>query len=140
MENATRPNGDSFTRAKDGAPDWIRELCMAAHEPSSSMPCDDIYGWLPGLLEAIADGAEDDMAETVDSLVDVYSNDLAAWLGRGNAGYCDEATETGLVSADASMDARMMAGQYMAIDEVASALVHYLREKADDEDDTGDES
>jgi hypothetical protein len=135
FEQATRPNGgESYTRLKDGHPDWLKELVYAAHGNGEFLPDDWRYEVIQDALERLSDAEGedlDDLAHEFADDVDVYTGELNAWLSSDlrRQGYCDAAAEDGLVAADASLVQRIMAGQYTERLEVFAAVREALEEE-----------
>jgi len=96
FESASRENGDSFIRTKDGTPEWVTELIHAAHHGFTDfLPDDYRYQWTFEALEFIAesDDPEDGQSEFADNAVSVYTPARLQWLASNlqRPGYCDEA-------------------------------------------------
>lgn len=100
LVTATRNNGVEYVRLHDGAPEWMQRVIHNAHADGSMLPDDWRYSAIRSVARAISeieDGADlSDVAhETCDSLVDVYTGDLTAWLASraDRSSYCDDAVE-----------------------------------------------
>lgn len=116
---------------KHGAPEALRDSVLNAH--GDRLPDDWIYNKYHGVLDAFAgytiedaDGLDDNRAEIVDGLVDVYTSDLTAWLNSHNANvyYLTEAQEEyGAIEDGFKL---LMLAQYKAIDEIAGEVIAYL--------------
>lgn len=131
-ERKTRDNDESYVVVRDGAPEWIGELCQYAH--GDMLPDDWRYGAIFAALGAIADlgdGADlDDYAhDFADGMVDTYNGARLAWLGShlSRAGYCDEAAEDLGGSSDGITGAIAL-GQYAEALEVYGLVVDFLRD------------
>ncbi len=140
FETATRTGGDgeTFTRCKDRAPDWVTDLVHDAH--GDFLPDDWRYQTISAALDAIEDAGEDadldDLAsEFADGHVDVYTAARFTWLSSSlnRQGYVDEACEefgfqfdSGHGIADA-----VGLGQYREAEEVFQAVVVFLAARAD---------
>jgi hypothetical protein len=74
FEKATRPNGTDFWRVKDGSPQWVTDLCFAAHGAGAMLPDDWRYAFVAEALAALAEEREDGIE------ADIYTNGLCAWL------------------------------------------------------------
>src|SRR5260370_17043414 len=88
FEKATRTsNGAEFWRVKDGAPEWVQELCFAAHDAGDIFPDDWRYHFIVEALAAPSEEGEDDTE------ADIWTSDLCAWLASNlNRGsYVDDA-------------------------------------------------
>jgi hypothetical protein len=142
FESARRPEGESFTRVKDGSPEWVTDLVREAH--GDFLPDDWRYGCIQSALEFIADTDEPDdgAAEFADGYVDVYNGARVAWLDSSihRGGYCDEALhEFGPVDGDRGVFGLLGLGQYMEASEVYGLVLQALADVADDgEADGGD--
>jgi hypothetical protein len=129
-----RDNSDTtLWKTRDDAPEWVSELVHEAH--GSFLPDDWRYDCIHSALSHIADSGADDEADLADEdhafsdgHVDVYNARRAAWLASNleRGGYCDEAVEEGLVSAEAGIYALIGAGQYMECQEVWGSVVRSL--------------
>ena len=139
FETATRDNGDRFDRTKDGAPEWIRDLCMEAH--GDMLPDDYRYAMIRSALECIseADDPEDAAHEWADAEVSVYNAARAAWLAShlDRGGYCDEAiSQFGTPDGyDDGVYGIIAQGWYMEASEVYGLVLRFLEEKDDGEED-----
>ena len=51
FETAARPDGETFTRVRDGSPGWVGELVREAH--GDFLPDDWRYGCIQSALEFI---------------------------------------------------------------------------------------
>lgn len=136
FETRTRDSGETFYARKDGAPEWLEDLCHEAHE--SMLPDDHRYAMIVGALDAIGEGDED--GDTLEP--DVYTSDLLAWLGSNatRKGYCDDAARDGLLSDDANMDDRLMVGQLQEMREVHGLVLDFLRTRLEELEDAADET
>ena len=129
FESAKRANGDDFYRRKDGAPQWIQDLVMDAH--GDMMPDDWRYAFV---VEALSALEESDDPDDIALEADVYTSDLTSWAHSraDRIGYCDEAAEEGMISADADMSDRLMAGQYREKEEVLNLVRAFLESRAEE--------
>ena len=143
--NATSGNGEYFYCLKDNAPDWMRDACREAHG-ADLLPDDFRYGVIAGAAEFFLEQATDvlgvdapvdapvdfldeiDQHEFCDGMVDIYTTNLTHWMGShlSRVGYVNEAQEEGLLRDDATIETRMMAGQYMEIRDTVSLLASFL--------------
>ncbi len=130
FEGATRDNGDSYRRIRDGAPEWITELVRdCAHSGGSCLPSDWRYEAAEACADALAEGSEDAPEP------DIYTGHLIRWLGeRGAVDACDQAREDGLVSEDAGMVERIQAGQAVVLSEIMDAMRAALEARAEEDD------
>jgi hypothetical protein len=125
FETATRPDGESFTRVKDGAPEWVREAVRDAHG-SEFLPDDFRYSFASEAFDAIAEAGEDaDLDEVADEFADnveVYTSGLLDWVGSNlnRTGYVDQAAED-LGAESVSFASRLMLGQAVERREVFDA-------------------
>jgi hypothetical protein len=113
---------------KDGAPEWVRDMCHAAHQDGTRhgmMPDDWRYSFIVEALDLLS---ECDDPDDVYPEPDVYTSELTAWLASRNDrhGYCDESMhEMGHHSQVSTIDV-IMAGQVQEKREVLAAVREYL--------------
>jgi hypothetical protein len=132
FERATRNNGETFWKWKEGAPEWISEMCHKAH--GDMMPDDWRYTFIIEALDAIsnADGDEDEALTSLEP--DIYTGKLTAWLASNveRASYCDEyISDTGT----SEIFAAIAGGQLTEMYETFSEVYRFLRDRADCERD-----
>lgn len=134
LETATRPDGTTFTRTKDDAPEWVEWLVREAH--GSFLPDDWRYEAVRSALGWIHDNEPDmDAAhEWADSYVDVYTMARLAWLSSHlqRQVYVDEAASEFGHDPEAGIAAAIGLGQYMEAREVFEAVAQALTEQADE--------
>jgi hypothetical protein len=140
FEYAERPDGETFERLKDGAPEWVHELVREAH--GEFLPDDWRYDAIKSALAHIYDtGPEDaddvDPHEFADQHVDVYTSARLAWLSSNlqRASYVDEAASEGLIDPDTDEVGRIGVGQYMEALEVMGSVLESLRERLEEIED-----
>ena len=145
LEFRDRPDGSRFVTTKDDAPDWVRDLCFAAHDDGDWLPDDQRYQMLLDALGFIKyDAAESahDLGELSDKSenefrddVDVYTDRLGAWLASSvrRVGYLDEVfSEYG---GDIDDGARLlMLAQSFERRDVLHAVWSFLSEKTTEEE------
>lgn len=138
FEDATRPDGSSFIRLRDGSPEWMSNAVMEAH--GGILPDDWRYATTAAAAEWIAETLDNDPsadiedgAEFADSAVPIYTADLTAWLGShcSRPGYVDEAAEEFGPAEDVL--AGIGRGMYLEASEVYGATLHALQCRADDD-------
>lgn len=128
-----RPSPDAaeeaFYTIKDNAPEWIKGAVREAH--GDDLPNDYAWRVCGEAFQAIVDGINRD--EFADD-VDVLTHELLEWAGSllSRLGYCEQAREAGLVNEDATIDERLMAGQYIERGEIFDAILEALTEQADE--------
>jgi len=136
FERKTRDNGEKFYCLKDNTPDDIRDLNMSIH-CTDMLPDDFRYETIVSLLNYIDDYLDNDttldelrdngcLDEIIDSLCDVYTNDLNNWLtsNLNRQYFVDEAVkEFGLDLNDFSITKAIQLGQYMEIQEIAYRMI-----------------
>lgn len=105
---AERNSGESYTKLKSSAPDWVTDLVYEAH--GGMLPDDWRYKCISEACEAIADGTSGE--EFADD-VDVFSADLYDWLSSHGArrAYTDDARAE--FGPGENIDNDIMRGQYM---------------------------
>ena len=122
-------------------------MCLDAH--GDMMPDDWRYELISAVLDAIkdygygnGDAEPNDLDawrhEIVDGLVDIYTHDLTAWLHSNvtRYAYCDDAAEE-MGDPDDTIN-RLQCGQFMEIEEIFSALVDFLRERYENQNEDED--
>lgn len=126
---STRADGSTtYWHTKDGRPDWLQELCHAAH--GDYMPDDYRYEFIVDALACIEEGNDPDEMEP-----DCYTGGLTAWLASNinRIGYVDECLEEmggdfpGLSNAIAM-------GQLKEMREVYDAVWAFLDEMVEEEE------
>jgi hypothetical protein len=84
FEEATRQNGETFRKLKDGSPAWMATVCRQAHDKAQLLPDDWRYAFIEEAVDALA--SYDDADEARSSLEpDVYTSNLTAWLHSRNS-------------------------------------------------------
>lgn len=99
-----RTSGEQYACLEDDAPDWIEEAVKDAHD--GKLPDDYVYETAREAffhIYAWEDDADDMRSEFCD--VEAGYKELTDWLGShlDRFGYCDQAAEEGLISAEGSM-------------------------------------
>ena len=135
FKRGERDNGDKYVYAPD-APQWVTDLCLAAHDAGGMFPDDWRYEFIHSALGAITDAGENaDAGDTCWEFgePDVYTSELTSWLSSRNDryAYCDEAAAEGLAE-DADLIARISAGQSAEKREVFYSVVQSLAERAEE--------
>lgn len=138
FETKTRDNGDTFVCLKNGSPEWMTDVCRAAHDDANMMPDDFRYALIKEAAGAIHDAGEgadlDDAASEFSDGVDVYTSSLCAWAASHSyrSGYCDDAlTEYGKPE---SLSQLLQWGQAMERREVFASVAASLASLTDHED------
>ncbi len=145
FEKATRTGtSETFYRIKESAPTWLQDssFMREIHDAiDGRLPDDWIYEHTMHVAQDL-DGRNDDSADEAseadsenpiaDSLVDTYTSARLEWLAMhlGNLALCDEAVSEGLVDASASIEDRIGAGQYMALQRIVGAVIRAAGERA----------
>jgi len=129
-EAFTTDNPRKVWALRDDAPQWMEEAIHDAHNAIGlTMPDDWAYATLANIADELASRAmdtvdiRDDLHEIADSLVDIYTSELTAWLHTCPvAAACidDAADEYGPIHSVVSGIAR---GQYAAIYAMATSLL-----------------
>ncbi len=119
---------------KSSTPEWVRDMCHAAHEGGSMLPDDTRYSYIVDALEALSEKDEDEARDSIRDGVDIYNHDLYAWLASHGqrAGYVDQAQSDGLVAEDSDISARLSAGQCVEREEVFQSVLDSLQAKAEE--------
>lgn len=142
LETKTRTDGTEFISLKDGAPEWMTDLCREAH--GNMLPDDHRYAFI---LEAVEALMEADDPDDIDMEADIYNHDLITWLGSHGyrPGYCDEAREE-FVGEPGTLIDQIMLGQAYEKQEVLGLVRSFLEnrleelEAEDDETDDDDDN
>lgn len=132
----TRPDGETYVRLVDDAPEWVRALVYRAH--GDMLPDDWRYAAIQDALEALADGADpDDAAEYADGQVDVYTSARVAWLASHprRIDYTDEALNDYGDDYRGGILGALALGQYHEAMQVWALVCDALHEHADEADD-----
>lgn len=140
MVAKTRNAESKFWSRADDAPDWVADMCRAAH--GNMLPDDHRYAFIVEALDALSD-AED--ADEVDLEADIYTHELTTWLASraDRSSYCDQYMED-FGTEFTNTIALLQGGQYMekreVLDSVRSSLQSRAGELAEesDEDETTD--
>lgn len=130
----TRENPREVWALVESAPKWMYDAMVDAHF-DGRLPDDWIYEHARLIIGELSERESpdgDDVHEICDSLVDIYTSALASWLGDNarNVELCDEAQREGLLAADATMEQRIQAAQYMALTHIAGALLSAIEAQA----------
>jgi len=138
LVTGTRPDGDRFINLTDGSPEWMVDLCRAAHDtPYGLMLPDDYrYDVIREAAEYITDDDDEDGHDFADGGVDVYTVDLLAWVGSHGfrRHYVKDACNEYGVDPDRGEDGRWSVGQYAERVEVYGAVLAALNEQVENED------
>lgn len=126
FQRKSRETGETFYCIADDAPDWVVDAVRDCHD--GELPNDWRYETVAAIFDCVADGW-DDSAEIANGLTDIYNSDLLQWLSDNatRADYIDEARAEWLTG-DANLIAQVMAGQYLAIEEMASQILAAIEE------------
>ena len=134
FERATRADGSTYiVLTTTPETEWLRDAVYAAHD--GELPNDWRFQICAHIVELLEDGYSADMhSELADSLVDVYTANLFAWLAadQSRTAYCDEAWSDDLASAsDHGIVGLISAGQYLAISAMVDILAQAIEENRD---------
>jgi hypothetical protein len=133
-ERKSEDTGRQIRIVKDGAPEWVSDLCHEAH--GDMFPDDWRYEFIEDSLERIAEADNpDDALDEIEP--DIYNADRLRWLSShlDRAGYCDQAQDEGLVADDVDLMDRIGLGQYMEKREVLDSVLGFLRNLAEEQED-----
>ena len=132
----TRDSGETIYAVKDSAPEWIGDMCRAAH--GDMFPDDWRYDCIHSALSWISDTGADEYAELdghefADGHVDVYTSGRLAWLAShlDRPGYCDRAADE-LGGGDMDTVERIGLGQYAESLEVFGYVAAALEDQMDE--------
>lgn len=134
FQHRTREDGTEYVSRTDDAPDWIADLCYAAHGSGDFLPDDYRYAWTLEALHVIAEACEEDELEDLahDFANDMtpYTSERIAWLASNltRTGYCDDAArEYGFTVEDSGgVDGLLGLGIYAERYEVFTLVARYL--------------
>lgn len=130
---------DFYYRVKKDAPEWIKELCKAAHMSDGSLmlPDDFRYEFVSKALDMIAESETEEDAEdrAREFEPDVYNHERLAWLGSHpcRAGFVDEAIEEFGPSKWPGIIEMIGWGQVREFYEVFDSVMSFLRDRAEAE-------
>lgn len=140
-----RESGEEYIKLKDGAPQWMTDVCMAAHDSGSVLPDDHRYEFISDAIDKLAevehDGDAEDAADQLEA--DIYNNDLLKWVSSrlSRMSYCDDAIQDGAVT---TLEGALSEGQLSERREVFSQVLDALKERQseleDEEEDESDDS
>jgi hypothetical protein len=130
FQRRTREDGSTYVTLAEDRPEWLYDAVRDAHD--GELPNDWRYQICSAIVDALADGAEPE--EIADSLVDVYTHDLLAWLSDnvGRADNVNEALEEYIADVDNGIDRIIAAGQYLCIERMVQVLADAIAEHAGD--------
>lgn len=140
FETATRPNGETFHRLRDGAPAWIirGEIAHGAHFAVDGgdprFPCDWVYRLMSRAADYAADhdtaeSARDGIGGFADGTVEVSIPRLFIWAAdhANNRELADcwarESCGAGAGGFEAPAVAALQGGQYLGAERVAAYIV-----------------
>lgn len=130
FETATRDDDTTYVRTKDGAPEWIGDMCRDAH--GDMFPDDWRYACIAAAVDHIAGDPEDpeEVHDFADSYVDTYTADRLRWLASHltRVEYVDNACEE--LGAHGGIVEMIAAGQYVEASEVYGAVLDALTARA----------
>ena len=136
FEHGTRTETKKpYNFIKQTAPVGLHDAIRNAH--GDRLPDDFIFSKFEDILSRLedytinkADDLDDNRPEIVDSMVDVYTSDLTAWLAEDirNVYYLNEALESH-TERDTDGFKLLAMAQYLAIDEIYGAVAEYLTEE-----------
>lgn len=131
----TRKRGEeSITVVKDDGPDWVKDLCHAAHE--DMMPDDFVYDVVSDALEALSEDENTDETEWADNGTDIYTHDLNKWLSSNlkRAGYVDEAVRE-FGHSEQGINGDIMAGQMVERAQIFRSVRESLENRLEEVED-----
>ena len=130
FETTTRPDGVEYWRTKHGRPDWVTDLCRAAHD--GMLPDDHKYAFIVEALDYLSDEGNDPDEYAPEA--DVYTSDLLAWLSSNvtRSGYVDQARSYGLMDAITDLNTQIAIGQVEEKREVFTLVLRFLGNRNED--------
>jgi hypothetical protein len=135
MVSKTRDDGSKFWSRSDDAPQWVHDLCFAAHDAGDMLPDDHRYAFIVEALDALSD-TED--ADDVDLEADIYTHELCAWLSSrvDRSGYCDSAMDEFGITEYKSLVEHLQIGQAYEKAEVLGSVRWSLETRAEETEDS----
>ena len=136
LETRTRADGKKFICLSDGSPEWMQDVCHAAHGDAG--PNDTTYEMIQQNAEALVEVDESDAEDAFDAIAEieppVYNADLTAWLAESldHIDYCDRALEE-YGSDLGGVIALLSAGWKNQQEEVGNLLLDALEKLAEEE-------
>jgi hypothetical protein len=132
FEKALRRDGAEFWRAKDGAPQWVTDLCFAAHARGAMLPDDWRYEFIVQVLNVLD--------EDTDLEPDIYTSDLCSWLASNvnRVAYVDEIREERGAESEGIVE-MLQYGQLAEKQEVLDQVTAFLEELIEDDEDEDEE-
>ena len=138
-----RDNGDKFWHLKNGSPEWMTDVCLAAH--GDMFPDDWRYACINQILGVLdysinEDSDRDDMCDMLREIEsDVYNHDLATLLAShlSRGGYVDDAIDEYGWPDD--IFTALQYGQAREIEECGSLLINALFDVAVPSEEPGDD-
>lgn len=132
FETRTRDSRTRYVTLIDGRPDWIYDAVVMAHE--DELPDDWRYETCQSICYLIDDGITE-ASEIADSLADIYTSDLIAWLGGHwcRPVWVDNARADGLIEPDADLETQLRIGQYCCIESMASIFLQAVQDNQEEE-------
>ena len=133
----TRNDGTTFTKLRDGSPQWMTDAIHAAH--GDILPLDWIYEQCGRMADKMTEYEpeqwDDSVSEWADSLVDVYNIDRARWLALhlDFAGFVDEAVEE-FGHSDQGVFGDIAYGQFKLLEQIAYSMLSAVNEQAEASD------
>lgn len=133
FETKVRDSGKSYVSLRDERPDWLHDAVRDAHEDEP--PDDWRYETCQSICYLIDDGITE-ASEIADSLADIYTSDLIAWLGTHwcRRGWVDNARADGLIEPDADLETQLRIGQYCCIESMASIFLQAVQDNEEEEE------
>ncbi len=136
FETAKRDNGETFTRLKNDAPQWIDDSLADIHG-TDMFPDDWRYEKIQSLAFSLAETDPDEWEDfphgtEIDSLVDIYYSDLTAYIA-SNVNRLHAANDAAKEYGDESADIETRAGyaQYQEISEIAYRMIEVAESEAE---------
>jgi hypothetical protein len=126
FQKANRTSGAEFWKARDGSPQWVTDLCFAAHGDGAMLPDDWRYDFIVQALIALDEGGELE--------ADVCTNELSAWFASNvnRLGYVDDARDD--FGPGKSVIDDLQIGQLAEKQEVLDQVSWFLEGLIEDED------
>lgn len=138
FEAVKRDDGSTCVRLRKDAPEWVNsDLMHDLHRAvDGRLPDDWIFDRAHAIAENLAEYTDpdgDSLSEVCEACLDTSSYDLGRWYADhgGNRALCQEAQDDGLLAADAGIDDRISAGQYLGLHRIGAKLLEIFQARAE---------
>lgn len=137
---STRTDGTTFVKLADNSPQWMVDVCQAAH--GDMMPDDTRYRFIQEAVDALSENDDTEQARDSATEPDIYTYQLTGWLYSrvDRIGWVDSVLED-MQSKPTSISDLLMLAQSTEKDEVFGLVLGALEDLVSDaEDDAADDA